>query len=485
MTGKRRNQSGLQTLAQGSLALARTHATEEVLHNIEDQLEKELIQEEAASKSVKPLARVRHKGQKFLHSKHVLLVIVGLNVLDCILVLGELILDVHFIVDLLDTADRQSQHFLNTIEEKYPDVPPVQDIDGLYSELLLANISWRSKSVGDNSYAAIRHHKKRDLTYTNKEQISEPQNTQNSNDFEKHAHSLKDIANLGNTSFKPIKHAQGYAIQTTTNDLGNDTYPHGHGHVDLHAHSLEEEIAHGLHKASITILAILVFETGIKVFCEGRRILERKVEVFDSIIVVVSITLDLVFIKGLTMFPIQKYVFILAFLVPWRVIRVVNSLIVAVMDHGHFRLKLLYSQKKKISASLKSTKNELKALQVGMEGVRKLCTEAGIPEWKLQQCLVGENNNQHSSKPHSTLAFFSSKSPMKRHGSDPKPEVNGKGGRLSTTSTTSSKSDVSGSLGQQAKDHITLNNSSVILLNIEESNESTELMNKSENRDSP
>jgi len=42
--------------------------------------------------------RLRRKGERFLHSKHVLLIIVALNVIDCVLVLGELILDIHYVV---------------------------------------------------------------------------------------------------------------------------------------------------------------------------------------------------------------------------------------------------------------------------------------------------------------------------------------------------------------------------------------------------
>ena len=41
--------------------------------------------------------RIRKTGNKFLHTKGVLLLIVILNGLDCLLVLSELVLDVHFI----------------------------------------------------------------------------------------------------------------------------------------------------------------------------------------------------------------------------------------------------------------------------------------------------------------------------------------------------------------------------------------------------
>ena len=41
------------------------------------------------------------------------------------------------------------------------------------------------------------------------------------------------------------------------------------------------------------------------------------------------------------------------------------GLVVAIMDHEHFRLKLLYKQKKKISQDLKNAKSEVKGLEVG------------------------------------------------------------------------------------------------------------------------
>jgi hypothetical protein len=41
-----------------------------------------------------------------------------------------------------------------------------------------------------------------------------------------------------------------------------------------------------------------------------------------------------------------------------------SGLVVAVMDHEHFRLKLLYKQKKEVTNDLKKSKAEAKALQV-------------------------------------------------------------------------------------------------------------------------
>jgi len=48
-------------------------------------------------------------------------------------------------------------------------------------------------------------------------------------------------------------------------------------------------------------------------------------QVFDAIVVTVSFIVDVVLLKGLTEFEVQVALFILSFLLPWRVIRLVNS----------------------------------------------------------------------------------------------------------------------------------------------------------------
>lgn len=48
-------------------------------------------------------------------------------------------------------------------------------------------------------------------------------------------------------------------------------------------------------------------------------------QVFDACIVLASFTVDFVFVNGMAADDIQDFVFILAFMLPWGVIRVVNS----------------------------------------------------------------------------------------------------------------------------------------------------------------
>ncbi|GFS15675.1 voltage-gated hydrogen channel 1 [Elysia marginata] len=89
-------------------------------------------------------------------------------------------------------------------------------------------------------------------------------------------------------------------------------------------------------------------------------------------------------------YKIQDFVFILAFLLPWRVIRVVNSLVVAVQDHEHFRLKLIYGRKKKIVNSLRETEIKLQLFRAQCNALKRLCYNEGVEESKIDQILMVE-----------------------------------------------------------------------------------------------
>lgn len=57
------------------------------------------------------------------------------------------------------------------------------------------------------------------------------------------------------------------------------------------------------------------------------------------------------------------------------------GLVVAVIDHEHFRMKLMYKQKKQIYADLKTAKNNFKDLQVNIKKAH-LSQKIHIILWK-------------------------------------------------------------------------------------------------------
>ncbi|KAL8597560.1 hypothetical protein ACOMHN_001491 [Nucella lapillus] len=112
------------------------------------------------------------------------------------------------------------------------------------------------------------------------------------------------------------------------------------------------------------------------------------VGVFDAVIILASFVVDLVFLKGLQAFPLDDSIFILAFLLPWRVIRVVNSLVVAVIDHEHVKLRLLYSRKKKLDKTVDNLRNEVDELKGMLQDVRSFCIrDGGIAPEKIDPIL--------------------------------------------------------------------------------------------------
>ncbi|WAR02863.1 HVCN1-like protein [Mya arenaria] len=135
--------------------------------------------------------------------------------------------------------------------------------------------------------------------------------------------------------------------------------------------------------------------TILKAICAGRSFFHRKIEVFDAFVVVVSFIMDFSFLVFLSDIDTKDFVFILAILLPWRVIRVVNSLIVSVKDHEHFRLKLVYKRKKKIQGNLRDTESLLQKYMTQVTALQRLCIMEGIEEWKIDKYL----KNEELSKP--------------------------------------------------------------------------------------
>ncbi|XP_060575881.1 uncharacterized protein LOC132733282 isoform X2 [Ruditapes philippinarum] len=356
---KQKKPTGLMALAGETAKMAQSMM---VLNKTEAALEKELEKDEKKVKPTTKIGRIRHKGAHMIHGKYLLLMVVVLNVLDCLLVLGTLMLDIKYVTDLLTREYDRSGHFISDMIDLYParlGYISEENIEALEKEILAAHLSWLKST-----------HPK----YMNSNETNSGNNQTNSQTDTV----LTTTIPSASTAVRKRRASDGH--DHTINSNQSDDMVHVEHEEHHEYHTIEEEIAHALHKASIVILAILVVETFFKVFCQGKELLEHKLECFDGFIVIASFIVDLVFLKGLQQFTVQEFVMILAFMVPWRIIRVVNSLIVAIMDHEHLRLVLLYKQKKKISQELKELKDENKGLEACIDALQKMCTDAGLPE---------------------------------------------------------------------------------------------------------
>lgn len=355
--GKRKD-SAIRTLVAETLVLAKTHG---YVEKIENELEEELHQDSVHIQQ--HFGKIRRRGYEFFKSKYMLLALVTLCILDCALVLGELTLDLYKVKVTLEETESftNSTHtFLFLMKKANEHTLHGKQTQDIFDMLLDATIQWN---------------------------ISSDNRTDNLTDSSIHYRSrAKRTLHLSTVS-PVINITTNYNVQTTEKHLESAAVIHK-------KYSIEEYIAHLFHFASVAILGIISLETILKALCAGSLFFHRRLEVFDAMIVIVSFITDTVLLVVFPSYSTRDFVFILAFLLPWRVIRVVDSLVVAVKDHEHFRLKLLYGRKKKIQNTLRETEVRLQIFKYQCNALKRLCLSECIDEWKVDQCLKAEQKYQ-------------------------------------------------------------------------------------------
>ncbi|KAK6166319.1 hypothetical protein SNE40_023044 [Patella caerulea] len=322
-------------LAAQTLKIASINGFKE-LDDLENELEEEIAWENRKTRDT--LAKIRRKGEHILHAKGCLLAIIILNVVDCCLVIGELLAEFHHMNHLIQSKDGNADKFIHELQMQYPnqlDNITGDTISGLYTKLLLSEVCW------DNGTTPICPYSTLSSATTSKNKTSDHFRTE----------------------------------QVFTLHYGK-------------VHYLEEKISHILHYISVAILTVLVIETFIKIFCTVPRFFKHKLEIFDAFIVVISLILDLVYLDGFVNIDIGDFVVAVSFILPWRIIRILNSLIVAVMEKERYSLKILYKQKKKVDKVNVEHTNKIAEQDKQIARLKAICESHNVPTWEIQK-IVG------------------------------------------------------------------------------------------------
>ncbi|XP_052799460.1 uncharacterized protein LOC128231081 [Mya arenaria] len=352
--GKPKPGESLKMLAAGSLAFAKAYSSVEKLeHELEAEIQRDKENDPNRGTGIQ---KWRRRGGKLLLNKYVLLVIVVLNIIDCALVLGELILDLHHVKDILFESQQSSASFLEQLQLQYPSEfssHRASHIEHVYDKILEAWLVWRHGANGSFTGAGGGGN--------------------NNTQF---------IGRNNSTRY----HSGNMVFQDQRNQSGS--LATWHTVKDVEDESVLKLVGFIFHKISLSISVILVLWVLMKIVCFGSHLLHRRLEVFDTFVILTSFVVDMIFVKGLSMYTLKQFVYILAFMLPWRVIRVTNSLVVAVKDHEHFRLKMLFTQKKKIEHDNKQIRAERDSYKEQVEALKKLCLSEGIDDWKIFQSLA-------------------------------------------------------------------------------------------------
>jgi hypothetical protein len=133
----------------------------------------------------------------------------------------------------------------------------------------------------------------------------------------------------------------------------------------------EEQINPGfvLHVLGLIVLGIFVVELCLKLYSFGLSFFKHKMEVFDGIIVVVSFAMDAAYGGDEDAWD---GVGLLVLLRLWRVVRIVNGVVLSVKKKSEKRIHEIQTQLKESSDEVDRLKLQVEAQMVEIEKLREL-----------------------------------------------------------------------------------------------------------------
>jgi len=147
------------------------------------------------------------------------------------------------------------------------------------------------------------------------------------------------------------------------------------------------EIVHALHISSICILAIMVFEVLLKIFALGARYFKGKLEVADGVVIIISFTLDLYFIDGVSGGDgVNNGATVLVILLLWRILRVFNALLVTAKKRLQFRIRVQKRMRKALEDKVQSLNADIHTHEIHIGNLTKLAERNDADEYEIKAC---------------------------------------------------------------------------------------------------
>ncbi|KAL8584054.1 hypothetical protein ACOMHN_022394 [Nucella lapillus] len=146
-------------------------------------------------------------------------------------------------------------------------------------------------------------------------------------------------------------------------------------------------LTHYFHLGSMVILSALLLECLMKVLASGRKILHHKLELFDIFVVAVSWSLDVAFWRGIWAHPETEAATILIIMLPWRIIRIVNSFVLVIQEKDQVMLKIV---KQRLRLSVKKGREAVKkasSYKTEANQLQSLSRKYGAADTELISCI--------------------------------------------------------------------------------------------------
>lgn len=136
----------------------------------------------------------------------------------------------------------------------------------------------------------------------------------------------------------------------------------------------------------MVILTVLLVETKLKILAMGKKFLNHKIEVFDAFVITVSWALDIAFWEGLWAHPENEAANIMIFILPWRVIRIVNSFVMVIQEKDQVQLKIVKQQYRGSVKRASDMKMKVELYRIELRHLQSLCRRRGATEKEIQSC---------------------------------------------------------------------------------------------------
>ncbi|XP_067946030.1 uncharacterized protein [Watersipora subatra] len=310
----------------------------------EDNVEQSIIGEEIAQLSEEYDLRAitwRQRMVHFLHTMPVEVFMMFLVVLDVFIILSMFVLDMYVLEEQNQLLDKKGKEILSYLNHSWPDIHREilyqSNIDGAYQTMVNAeNYSYYSAGLAGGESDDV--------------------------------HNIQKRASSGGA--KPYE--------------GNFGQKHLYDAALLIHNSTKANFI--LHYCSVAILSVFVIEVALKVIGYGKSYFKNKWEVIDGVVIIVSFSLDVAVSDQNFSHEVGKTVLVV--LLIWRVIRILNAMVLTSRARTMFRLRVLRKSKRLAEDKNKQLSVDIADLQAEVKRLRDLAKSYGADEHEIVSAEV-------------------------------------------------------------------------------------------------
>lgn len=143
-----------------------------------------------------------------------------------------------------------------------------------------------------------------------------------------------------------------------------------------------EDVVHVTHYLSIAILSVLVLEALLKVIAHGKHILSFKMEIFDALVNIASLIIDILLTDATLVGAIGKVLVILTLI--WRVVRILNAIIMTSRARYKFRIRLLKTTKQILEEKVDYLEKNTTRAKSEIDRLSQVATFYGAPPYEVK-----------------------------------------------------------------------------------------------------